>query len=156
MDSSLWKQFDIQKISFNFRVARNYHHFCIMPYRSIFLSVLISLVSFFSLSAQTELLTSTQSLPVTKVIIDETQSEGIPASGTRMVAIPINLYAASEVKLEIKDAFGNTQFESEAIYPEGENNIRVGVGNMQEGLYFVTLHSAWEEVKEIIIVERLR
>ncbi|MEL6252921.1 MAG: hypothetical protein AAFR87_12985 [Bacteroidota bacterium] len=101
-------------------------------------------------------MTSTQSLPVTKVIIDETQSEGIPASGTRMVAIPINLYAASEVKLEIKDAFGNTQFESEAIYPEGENNIRVGVGNMQEGLYFVTLHSAWEEVKEIIIVERLR
>ena len=60
------------------------------------------------------------------------------------------------IGVSIKDAFGNTQFESEAIYPEGENNIRVGVGNMQEGLYFVTLHSAWEEVKEIIIVEVLR
>lgn len=127
-----------------------------MPYRSFFLSLLISLVSTFSLSAQSELLTSTQTLPVTKVIIDETKSEGVPGSGTRMVDVPIHLYTASEVKIEIRDAFGNTQFESEAIYPEGDNKIRVGVGNMQEGLYFVKLNSAWEEVKEIIIVERIR
>lgn len=127
-----------------------------MPYKSIFLSLTFLLVSIFSLSAQVGLLTSNQSLPVTKVIIDEKMAEGGLDSGTRMVAIPITLHSASEVSLEIRDAFGNTQFESEAIYPEGENKIRVGVGNMQEGLYFVKLNSAWEEVTEIIIVERIR
>jgi len=127
-----------------------------MPFKSIFLSLTFLLVSIFSLSAQVELLTSNQSLPVTKVILDEKMTEGGLDSGTRMVAIPITLHSASEVSLEIRDAFGNTQFESEAIYPEGENKIRVGVGNMQEGLYFVKLNSAWEEVTEIIIVERIR
>lgn len=126
-----------------------------MPYKSIFLSVAFLLVSVLSLSAQVELLASNQSLPVTKVILDDKISEEKPDAGSRMVAIPINLYSASEVKIEIRDAFGNTQFESEAIYPEGENRIRVGVGNMQEGLYFVKLSSAWEDVKEIIIVERI-
>jgi len=127
-----------------------------MQYKSIFLSIAIFLVSVCSLSAQVELLASSQSLPVTKVIIEENKSEGVPDLGSRMVAIPINLYSASEVKIEIRDAYGNTQFESEAIYPEGENRIRVGVGNMQEGLYFVKLSSSWEEVTEIIIVERIR
>lgn len=126
-----------------------------MPYKSIFLSVAFLLVSVLSLSAQVELLASNQSLPVTKVILDDKISEEKADAGSRMVAIPINLYSASEVKIEIRDAFGNTQFESEAIYPEGENRIRVGVGNMQEGLYFVKLSSAWEDVKEIIIVERI-
>lgn len=126
-----------------------------MPYKSILFSIAFLLVSVFSLSAQVELLTSTQSLPVTKVIIDEKLSPENTDMGSRMVAIPINLYSASEVKIEIRDAFGTTQFESEAIYPEGENRIRVGVGNMKEGLYFVKLSSAWEEVKEIIIVERI-
>lgn len=149
--------FYIQKFSTKFEIERNLPHVSIMSAKSFFLTLVISLVTVYSLLAQTEYMSLTQSLPVTKVLIqDATQEEaGVPV-GSRMVAIPINLYAASEVKIEIRDAFGNTQFESEAIYPQGENKIKVGVGSMQEGLYFVRLSSAWEEVKEIIIVERIR
>ncbi|MDX2247676.1 MAG: hypothetical protein SF052_12905 [Bacteroidia bacterium] len=94
---------------------------------------------------------SSEEIPVIVVQISGS-SDG--AFGERVVSIPVHLYIESEVKVEIRDALGYMRFESETTYPEGESDIRVGVGNMEQGLYFVRVTTDLDEQSVIVIVER--
>ena len=84
-------------------------------------------------------------------------SEAVSPSSTlgeRVVTIDLTLFIESEVVVEIRDALGRKLFESEATYPEGDRQIKVGVGDMIQGLYFVRVSTDLDEKSEIVIVER--
>lgn len=94
---------------------------------------------------------SSEEIPVIVVQISGS-SDG--TFGERVVSIPVHLYIESEVTVEIRDALGYLRFESEATYPEGESDIRIGVGNMDQGLYLVRVTTDLDEQSVIVIVER--
>ena len=74
--------------------------------------------------------------------------------GERVVTIDVKLYVESDVMVEIRDALGKKLFASEATYPEGDRKIKVGVGDMIQGLYFVKVITDLDEIQEIVIVEQ--
>ena len=118
----------------------------------------LSLICFipFTTFSQTDLLALNPSLPVHTLTIDESLGQGgVNPDGARAVSIPVQLHTESAVKIEIRDALGMKRFESEGTYPEGEREIRIGMGSMDQGLYFVRVSTYWEEKTEIVIVERI-
>lgn len=79
---------------------------------------------------------------------------GQGASEPEVVTFPIHIYIESEVKVEVRDAWGEVVFLSESAYPEGDREIRVSMGRMEEGLYFVRVGTDLEELSEMVIIDR--
>lgn len=70
------------------------------------------------------------------------------------VHLKVELKIDSEVKVEIRDALGMKLFESMAVYPEGEQEVKVSIGDMSQGLYFVKLLTEFEEKTEMLLIEK--
>ena len=70
------------------------------------------------------------------------------------VQLKVELKIDSEVKVEIRDALGIKLFESTAVYPEGEQQIKIGIGDMSQGLYFVKLFTEFEEKTKVLLIEK--
>ncbi|MEL6674008.1 MAG: hypothetical protein AAFR61_17525 [Bacteroidota bacterium] len=74
--------------------------------------------------------------------------------GARGVAIPVLLYTESDVKVEVINALGHLKFSSEARYPAGHREIKVGMNSMRQGLYFIRVTTYWDEQSKIVILEK--
>ena len=74
---------------------------------------------------------------------------GQGATEPEVVSFPIHIYIESDVSVEVRDAWGEVVFNSESTYPEGDREIRVSMGRMDEGLYFVRVGTDLEELSEI-------
>jgi hypothetical protein len=70
------------------------------------------------------------------------------------VVMDIKVYIESEVKLEIRNALGHKLFESMAVYPEGNRQVKVRLGDMEQGLYFVKVSTDLDAQTEMVIVEK--
>ncbi len=81
------------------------------------------------------------------------QSSGKPSKLSR-VEIALDLHIESEVKVEIRDALGKKLFESLAIYPEGKQEVKVSIGNMEQGLYFIQLSTDLESQTQMVLIEK--
>ncbi len=79
---------------------------------------------------------------------------GAGASEPEVVTFPIHIYIESEVTVEVRDAWGEMVFNSESAYPEGDREIRVSMGRMDEGLYFVRVGTDLEELSEMVVIDR--
>ncbi len=71
-----------------------------------------------------------------------------------VVTFPIHIYIEADVKVEVRDAWGEVVFNSQSAYPEGDREIRVSMGRMEEGLYFVRVGTDLEELSEMVIIDR--
>lgn len=125
-----------------------------MPMRCFTLLLGFLLATHTFLQAQEDISNPSDQTVIEKMISIEVQTSSDGTLGERVVSIPVKLYIESGVKVEIRDALGYMKFESEATYPEGENDIRIGVGNMDQGLYFVRVSTDLDEQSVIVIVER--
>lgn len=106
--------------------------------------------------AQSELIAANHSLPVIKWVISESQNAALGAKGEeRTVAIPIQLRIESEVNVEIIDALGRKKFQLETLYPEGDQEVKVRMGQMDQGLYFVRVTTDLDEISQVVIIERI-
>lgn len=106
--------------------------------------------------AQSELIAANHSLPVIKWGISESQNAALGAKGEeRTVAIPIQLRIESEVNVEIIDALGRKKFQLETLYPEGDQEVKVRMGQMDQGLYFVRVTTDLDEISQVVIIERI-
>ena len=106
--------------------------------------------------AQSELIAANHSLPVIKWVISESQNAALGAKGEeRTVAIPIKLHIESEVNVEIIDALGRKKFQLETLYPEGDQEVKVRMGQMDQGLYFVRVTTDLDEISQVVIIERI-
>lgn len=79
---------------------------------------------------------------------------GQGATEPEVVSFPIHIYIESEVSVEVRDALGEVVFNSDSKYPEGDREIRVSMGRMEEGLYFVRVGTDLEELSEMVIIDR--
>lgn len=79
---------------------------------------------------------------------------GQGATEPEVVTFPIHIYIEAEVTVEVRDAWGEVVFNSESAYPEGDREIRVSMGRMEEGLYFVRVGTDLEELSEMVIIDR--
>ncbi len=80
------------------------------------------------------------------------ESEGM---GTfPMVRVDLKLYVETEVRVEIRDALGKKCYETTAFYPEGDQQIRVGIGGLNQGAYFVKVSTELEEKSDMILLEK--
>lgn len=79
---------------------------------------------------------------------------GQGSSEPEVVSFPIHVYIESEVSVEVRDALGEVVFHSDSKYPEGDREIRVSMGRMEEGLYFVRVGTDLEELSEMVIIDR--
>lgn len=70
------------------------------------------------------------------------------------VVMDIKVYIESEVKLEIRNALGHKLFESLAVYPEGNRQVKVRLGDMEQGLYFVKVSTDLDSQTEMVILEK--
>ncbi len=70
------------------------------------------------------------------------------------VVMDIKVYIESEVKLEIRNALGHKLFESMAVYPEGNRQVKVKLGDMEQGLYFVKVSTDLDSQTEMVILEK--
>lgn len=70
------------------------------------------------------------------------------------VVMDIKVYIESEVKLEIRNALGHKLFESMAVYPEGNRQVKVRLGDMEQGLYFVKVSTDLDSQTEMVILEK--
>lgn len=80
--------------------------------------------------------------------------QGQGATEPEVVTFPIHIYIESEVTVEVRDAWGEVVFDSDSNYPEGDREIRVSMGRMEEGLYFVRVGTDLEELSEMVIIDR--
>ncbi len=71
-----------------------------------------------------------------------------------VVSFPLHIYIESDVTVEVRDAWGEVVFNSESTYPEGDREIRVSMGRMDEGLYFVRVGTDLDELSEMVIIDR--
>lgn len=79
---------------------------------------------------------------------------GQGATEPEVVTFPLHIYIESEVSVEVRDAWGEVVFNSDSNYPEGDREIRVSMGRMEEGLYFVRVGTDLEELSEMVIIDR--
>ena len=70
------------------------------------------------------------------------------------VVMDIKIYIESEVRLEIRNALGHKLFESMAVYPEGNRQVKVKLGDMEQGLYFVKVSTDLDSQTEMVILEK--
>lgn len=75
-------------------------------------------------------------------------------SNNSTVVMDIKVYIESEVKLEIRNALGHKLFESLAVYPEGNRQVKVKIGEMEQGLYFVKVSTDLDSQTEMVILEK--
>lgn len=80
--------------------------------------------------------------------------QGQGATEPEVVTFPLHIYIESEVSVEVRDAWGEVVFNSDSNYPEGDREIRVSMGRMEEGLYFVRVGTDLEELSEMVIIDR--
>ncbi|GAB4412315.1 MAG: hypothetical protein OHK0039_18230 [Bacteroidia bacterium] len=71
-----------------------------------------------------------------------------------VVSVDMHLYTETEVQVEVRDAFGQLLFRSETIYPEGDRNVRVALGQIEDGVYFVRVETDLATHSEMLVVDR--
>ena len=77
---------------------------------------------------------------------DQAKGEG------NLLAINMDLYIQSEVAVQIRDAFGKIVFQSEDIYEEGKQDVRVKLNGLERGIYFLSVRTPWEEKKDMLVL----
>ena len=113
--------------------------------------IVATLLAPFFLFSQSDLLAMASPIELEQIASSKAPQSSM---GERVVSINVKLYIESEVIVEIRDALGSMLFASEATYPEGDRQIKIGVGNMVQGLYFVRVKTDLDEISEMVIVER--
>ncbi len=77
-----------------------------------------------------------------------------PASGDMVIRMDLRLYVESDVTIEIRDALGKQFFTTQSVYPEGKQQIRVGVGGLPQGAYFVKVSTELESQSSMVLLEK--
>jgi hypothetical protein len=91
---------------------------------------------------------TTQAFLLEEVLVER------PASGDMVIRMDLRLYVESDVTIEIRDALGKQFFTTQSVYPEGKQQIRVGVGGLPQGAYFVKVSTELESQSSMVLLEK--
>lgn len=124
----------------------------------LFISLLATLASVSNVKAQMAIDPEERALSIGEIslIIDDEveQLAGSQPSKSPTIVVKLQLFIESEVGVEIRDALGHVLFESTTIYPEGEQKVKVKIGDMDQGVYFVKVNTALESQTEMVVLEK--
>lgn len=85
--------------------------------------------------------------------IEDQPALSAPATA-EAVSLDMTFHTESLVTLEVRDALGQVLFSSQVIYPAGERQVKVSLGEVEEGVYFVRAATDEQEKTEMMVVNR--
>ena len=77
-----------------------------------------------------------------------------PVPAAEVVSLDMTFYTESLVTLEVRDALGQVLFASQVIYPAGERAVKVSLGEVADGVYFVRAATDLEEQTQMVVIDR--
>lgn len=103
------------------------------------------------------LLLGTQALPAQILALAAPaapQPTSLTPATAEVVSLDMTFATESIVTVEVRDALGQVLVSSQVIYPAGKRTVKVSLGEVEEGVYFVQAATEEEAKSQMVVIDR--